>query len=356
MDGMRLESRRMVIVMAGWALAVVACGGPSAPGPPATPTGLTAEPRDGAVLLTWSASAGPDVRGYNVHWGLTSGTLDETAFVAAPTTTHTVTGLTNGVAYYFAVDAEDGAGRRSPRSAAVLATPSAASGGPPSITATGPAPGGAGIPVNTNVDVTFSQAMNRSATEAAFGSEPALACGFSWHADGTTLRCTPSGTLTPATTYRVTIDTGAENLSGVPLERAFVFSFTTGAAADTTPPSIIAANPGDGAAGVPRNAAVAVTFSEAMSRAATEAAFSTVPGIDCAFSWSIASTNLSCRPTSELAANTSYEVTVGAGAQDLAGNALETPFRFTFTTSESVLPVCAFDAAIATFGNCVFGP
>ncbi len=98
---------------------------PTLPPPPATPTGLAAIASDGEVTLTWNANAEADLAHYNVYQGTASGTLSKVAEIPAGTETYTVAGLSNGTTYYFAIDAENAAGRRSPRTAEVSATPNA---------------------------------------------------------------------------------------------------------------------------------------------------------------------------------------------------------------------------------------
>lgn len=92
--------------------------------PPVSPTGLAATPGDSSVDLTWTPSPEPDLAGYNAWFKLSSDTAwtkaNATLLVAA---SFTVTGLTNGSAYDFAVSAVDTEPNESVRSAAVSATP-----------------------------------------------------------------------------------------------------------------------------------------------------------------------------------------------------------------------------------------
>ncbi|MFG3321003.1 cellulase family glycosylhydrolase [Streptomyces sp. NPDC048171] len=88
---------------------------PTAPGAPAA-SAVT----DTSVTLTWAASTDDTgVTGYDVV-RVTGGA--ETGVAASRTTTATVTGLTAGTAYVFAVHARDAAGNRSARSATVDVT------------------------------------------------------------------------------------------------------------------------------------------------------------------------------------------------------------------------------------------
>jgi hypothetical protein len=86
---------------------------------PAAPAGLTATFGQGQVSLSWSAATG--ATGYSVLRGTVAG--GPQAEIAQPTATSFVdTGLTNGVTYYYAVRAHNGAGN-GPLCPAVGATP-----------------------------------------------------------------------------------------------------------------------------------------------------------------------------------------------------------------------------------------
>ena len=86
------------------------------PATPAAPTGLVATPGDGAVILVWDDPDNAAVTGYELS--VDGGVWTAVGGSDASTTSHTVTGLTNGTAYTFAVRAVNGAA-----SAAVSATP-----------------------------------------------------------------------------------------------------------------------------------------------------------------------------------------------------------------------------------------
>jgi fibronectin type 3 domain-containing protein len=98
-------------------------------GAPARPIGLTAAdvPGDngGAVVVTWTANTEPDLAGYNLYRGTTSGgpypTLVNTVLIAG--TTFTDTGLTNGVTMYYVLTAVDTLANESVPSAQASAAP-----------------------------------------------------------------------------------------------------------------------------------------------------------------------------------------------------------------------------------------
>ena len=125
-------------------------------------------------------------------------------------------------------------------------------------------------------------------------------------------------------------------------------------AADTTPPTVLSVTPASGAAGVTADAVITVTFSEAMDRAATAAAYSStdLSAGSVTFEWNAAGTILTIRPKNPLA----YKHAVGlvepplqysfgftAVARDVAGNSLAA-FNSNFTTLRFV-PVVLFSQA-----------
>ncbi|KAF0245555.1 MAG: hypothetical protein FD180_1526 [Planctomycetota bacterium] len=92
--------------------------------PPASPTGLAATPGDTLVDLTWTPNTEPDLAGYDAWYrpaGGTDWTKANVTLIGTPA--FTVTGLTNGVAYEFAVSAVDTEPNSSALSLPVTATP-----------------------------------------------------------------------------------------------------------------------------------------------------------------------------------------------------------------------------------------
>ncbi len=104
-------------------IGLTACGGGSTPMGPRTPTGLKVTPGNAQVILTWTANRESDIAAYVVSYGLASGALNSTSVVNAPATTATITGLTNGAPYLFAIAARNTAGVTSGRSPGILGTP-----------------------------------------------------------------------------------------------------------------------------------------------------------------------------------------------------------------------------------------
>jgi fibronectin type 3 domain-containing protein/C1A family cysteine protease len=90
---------------------------------PGTPAGLSASPGNSQVTLSWQAPAddgGSSITGYRVYRGYSSSSLTFAASVSS--TQYQITGLTNGLTYYFSVSAINSVGEGS-RCTAVSATP-----------------------------------------------------------------------------------------------------------------------------------------------------------------------------------------------------------------------------------------
>jgi fibronectin type 3 domain-containing protein len=100
---------------------------PSSAAAPAVPTGLTATPGDGQVLLQWNANPEPDVATYRLYRALAQNgnyvRLDPP--VQHPATSYPDTNVTNGVTYYYRLTAVNLAGLESNRTEFVSATPQA---------------------------------------------------------------------------------------------------------------------------------------------------------------------------------------------------------------------------------------
>jgi hypothetical protein len=93
---------------------------PPLPAPPAAPTGLTATAGNGQVALSWNAVSG--AISYSVQRATASGGPYATVQSGLTVTSHTDTGLTNGVSYYYVVSASN-AGGEGPNSNEASATP-----------------------------------------------------------------------------------------------------------------------------------------------------------------------------------------------------------------------------------------
>ena len=176
---------------------------------------------------------------------------------------------------------------------------------------------------------------------------------------GDTATFTPTAKLAPSTLFTATITTMVTDLAGNALAANYVWTFTTGAAPDTTPPEIVTTNPANAATNVPINQAVSATFSEAMNPLTiTTATFGlTGPGgatVTGTVAYDAVNFIATFTPTASLAGNSVYTATVTTGATDLAGNPLGTtgaPNPWSFTTGVVVVPPPVNLGTAALFGG-----
>ena len=107
---------------------------------------------------------------------------------------------------------------------------------PPKVTSTAPISDATGTAVSSKITATFDVAMDASTITAStffvqLGTTPVA--GVLTYS-GTIATFTPASSLTANTLYKATITTGAKNLAGTSLTKDYVWTFTTGAAPDTT--------------------------------------------------------------------------------------------------------------------------
>jgi len=138
----------------------------------------------------------------------------------------------------------------------------------------------------------------------------------------------PVANLAVNTTFTATIT------SGTGLASPYVWTFTTGATADVSAPTVSSTNPANAATGVSLNQKIAATFNKAMdSSTITTTTFTVKQGTTAvAGTVSYAGTTATFTPTANLTGNLVFTATITTGAKDLAGNALASNFIWTFTT------------------------
>ena len=230
---------------------------------------------------------------------------------------------------------------------------------PQVVEPTSPANGAIDVPATSNIQITFTEAMNEASVESWFNINPATAGTFSWNPGSTILTFTPTGDLAFDQVYTVTIDGLVEDQEAETLDGDYdgvsegsptddyAFSFTTEAA--PTPPQVVEpTNPANGDVNVLVTAAIQIPFTEAMNEASTEAAFSIGPVVAGAFSWNVASDIMTFTPSADLSYETTYTVTIDGTAQDQQAETLDgdydgvsegsptDDYSFSFTTEAAV--------------------
>ena len=230
----------------------------------------------------------------------------------------------------------------------------------PRVTATINANGAVGVAINTKAGATFSESMapltitnvNFAMKETVTNAPVAGTVSYS----GVDAVFIPLANLKNSTNYTLTIKGGVggvTDLAGNPMASDFVWSWTTGALADTTAPTVIVVNPAEGAVNVATTSTVNATFSEAMDSLTINTSSFTVGGVTGTVAFNSASRIATFTPLINLAANTIYTATVTTATKDLAGNALAVNKVWSFTTAAApivIAPAINLGAA-STFGT-----
>ncbi len=226
---------------------------------PATPANPSAKPGDTSVTVSWDANTEADLKGYTVFWGVSSSALIYSSVVDKTQTSKTITGLTNGTPYFFAVSAEDTARNASAKTAPLSATPVKPSSGdttPPAVPTDLDAS-------NSNSDLILSWKSNTEPDLKGYniylGTTPQTLtlAGF---ADKTLKNKKFTG-LTIGTTYYFAMD--AEDTSGNKSTRSALVNATP---KDNVAPTLVSSTPANGATRVRLEDDIVFRFSEPMAR------------------------------------------------------------------------------------------
>ena len=199
----------------------------------------------------------------------------------------------------------------------------------PQILSVAPSPGQSGVLLDSAVSVSFSQPMDPASTQAAFhlmyGGEP-VSGQFSWSNNGTQLSFQPAERLRIASTYLVNLTSAARSAGGdAALSEGTSFAF------ETVPlPGVAQTRPSNGERDVRPGQGATISFRSPMNSATFEGKIVIAPEPETwsPVVWGDQSLNL------DFAAlpNTTYTITLLAGAQDVYGNAIETDTIFTYST------------------------
>ncbi len=99
----------------------------------------------------------------------------------------------------------------------------------PTILGTLPQDEATGIPVDTTIEIAFSEPLDTEGLADSFEftlNTVPVTMTFAWRSDDNTVVLTPDALLTPGATYTVTVKTTLTDLAGNPLEAEYLFEFT----------------------------------------------------------------------------------------------------------------------------------
>ena len=217
--------------------------------------------------------------------------------------------------------------------------------------------GATGVSINTRVGATFSKDVEpTSINVSTFGfMQGATIVAGTVSSSGANAVFSPSAPLSPNTTYTATLTTGVMDLAGNAMASPYVWSWTTGATADSIAPTVTKVYPADKATLVATTTAPSATFSKAIDATSINPTNFTVKGVSGLVGYNAFSRVATFTPSKTLANNTTYTATLKGGAggvQDISGNTLTSDKVWRFTTAAAtVLPPRINLGSAATFGT-----
>ncbi len=328
----------------------------------------------GTVEIHADSSTGTLFESYNAATNTSNLTFSSNTLTVNPTST-----LATGIRYFVTLapgSVADSTGNSFAGTTAYdFTTIAAVDNTSPTLSTSNPADAATNVTVNSDVVLTFSEAVQRgsgtieihsgSSTGSIVASYDAVNSSnltFS----GNTLTINPAADLSNSTTYYVTIASGAvKDLSNNSYSGITTYDFTT--VADTTLPTVTSVSPALAATGVPVGSDIVITFSEAVQVGtglieihSGSATGTTVVTYDAANSANLrfAGNTLTINPTADLASDgTHYFVTLASGTvKDLAviPNLYAGPTTYDFFTVDTTAPtVTTFSPTDAQTGVAV---
>ena len=209
-------------------------------------------------------------------------------------------------------------------------SPAPAASGAPTILMVVPQTNGLGT--NREVAVVFSKPMDPTSINTSSFLVTGVSGTVTYDTANKIAAFKSFADFAPNTMFNASITVGARDVSGTPLAAPFDFSFTTRASKDTSPPNIVAVNLAAGATCVPLNQKIQVTFDEQMDSLTINSSTFMIEGVAGAVTYDVVGQMATFTPSANLAANTTFTITVTTGAKDMGGVALAVPFHQTFTT------------------------
>lgn len=206
-----------------------------------------------------------------------------------------------------------------------------------------PANSSSGVAVNRLITATFNEAMNpltiNSSTFTVHGPGGTPVVGIVTIL-GDTATFDTINNLASGQTYTATITTGVRDLAGNAMAANYIWSFITGTTGDSTPPTVSFVSPSNGETFVPLDSNVTATFNDEIDPLSVNNVTFIVegPGLPGPNGHQISGTVTllgkvaTFNPASNLDPGVTYTATLTTGVKDLAGNALMSPYTWSFTT------------------------
>lgn len=207
---------------------------------------------------------------------------------------------------------------------------------PPKISSVSPVNLAQDVLINVDVQIIFSEPMNKTSVELAFSISPAVLGYTIWSSGDSILTFSPETNFNGSTLYTLNITTTAMDRVGNHLDGNgngvdegsptddYSWSFTTAIIPDDDPPYVAKTVPQDDEIDVNKSTVIIISFSEPMNQVMTESGFTIIPYLDGIFEWDTVGQVLTFTPDEDLNYDTEYTVRImGGTARDLASNTLD---------------------------------
>ncbi len=192
---------------------------------------------------------------------------------------------------------------------------------------------------NSQIKINFSIAMDTAATHKAFSISPYVGGTFSWQDHLHTLVLTPSAFMSPATAYRVTIDTSAKSILNVSPDSIMYFNFVTRSLQQL---EVKNSYPVNNQTGLSSTLEVIVKFNAPIIKSSLtgklllqDSAGNNISINNAYYDVQNDTGIVSFQPLDQLADNSSYKIILKAGIQCINGSTLNKDFVINFMTGKS---------------------
>ncbi len=197
------------------------------------------------------------------------------------------------------------------------------------VSSVSPQDGALEVRLTEPIRIWFRNPMNQTSVEAAFRIEPTAEGEFFWYLKDPSVIFEAVYNLAANTRYQVKIDTTACDTAGITLLRPYEFAFST------EDIRVERTDPSNGQTGVSPSVGVTVFFNTDMDAGSVMSAFRMVDSgprvVSGEFVWP-SQQLMQFRPSSALAANETYTVTIDTTACDIHGGRLSPRYQFSFQT------------------------
>ncbi len=204
---------------------------------------------------------------------------------------------------------------------------------PPILVGSYPLDGATGVSRSGLYWFAFSEAMDEESVEDNITASPAFGHDIHANASTDTFWLTPHDALNGNAAYEFNIGPECEDLAGNQMGTLVSIDFTTTAAQDMDPPTVVSTDPADDATDISPGGVIRITFSEPVSYPGDwgyQTAIEIDPYPDDGYFEREGNDLLIWHypfPIDSL-----IEITVTTDLTDIAGNNLEAPYTFTFRT------------------------